>query len=226
MFDRKRMKWTQNLKITNLGSFNGRLKHSERKCKVNQNKGNHVIVNDQPLSSGPSYGPVSSGYNHIRFPKAALVDICTEDYSTTKGYNLRRNKYLTKPCKPTFLDIHDDTELWRSLSRYVWYECTEPRLNDIEKFCNWDFLMKMFYYFNIIISMFCRSVELIHFIHFFITIFLKSMLKTKLLKNNEQYTVNIWKPSLCCFWKIITRTMPEKLIEEHTFIQINTVFIK
>lgn len=108
MFDRKRMKWTQNLKIT---SFNGRLKHSERKCKVNQNKGNHVIVNDQPLSSGPSYGPVSSGYNHIRFPKAALVDICTEDYSTTKGYNLRRNKYLTKPCKPTFPDIHDDTEL-------------------------------------------------------------------------------------------------------------------
>lgn len=30
MFDRKRMKWTQNLKITNLGSFNGRLKHLER----------------------------------------------------------------------------------------------------------------------------------------------------------------------------------------------------
>nr|XP_011442053.3 uncharacterized protein LOC105338568 [Crassostrea gigas] len=108
---RNRMKWTHNLKITNLGSFNGRVKHSERKCKVNQNKGNHVICNDQLLSSGSSYGQVSSGYNHIRFPKAALVDICTEDYSTTKEYNLRRNKYLTKPCKPTFTDIHDDTEL-------------------------------------------------------------------------------------------------------------------
>lgn len=105
------MKWTHNLKITNLGSFNGRVKHSERKCKVNQNKGNHVICNDQLLSNGSSYGQVSSGYNHIRFPKAALVDICTEDYSTTKEYNLRRNKYLTKPCTPTFPDIHDDTEL-------------------------------------------------------------------------------------------------------------------
>lgn len=111
MFGRKRRKWTQNLKITNLGSFNGRLKHSERKWKVNQNKGKHMICNDQPLSSGSSYGQVSSVYNHIRFAKAALVDICNEDYSTTKEHNLRHNQYLGKQCNPTVLDIHEDMEL-------------------------------------------------------------------------------------------------------------------
>lgn len=114
-----------------------------------------------------------------------MVDICIEDYSMIKGYNLRCNKYFIKLCKFIFLDIYDDIELWWFLLRYVWYECIEFWLNDIEKFCNWDFLMKMFYYFNIIIFMFCRSVELIYFIYFFIIIFLKSMLKIKLLKNNE-----------------------------------------
>lgn len=108
---RKRMKWTQNLKIKNLGSFRGRLENSERKYKMRQNKRNHVICDDQPLHSGSSYGQVSTGYNHIHFPKAAMVDICSEDYSTTREQSLIHNRYLTKPCKSTVPDIHKDAEI-------------------------------------------------------------------------------------------------------------------
>lgn len=51
------------------------------------------------------------GYNYICFLKVVLVDICIEDYSMIKEYNLRCNKYFIKLCKFIFLDIYDDMEL-------------------------------------------------------------------------------------------------------------------
>lgn len=65
---------------------------------------------DQHLLSGSSYRQVSNRYNHFHFPKAATVDICSEDYSTTKEQNLTHNRYLTKQCKPTIQDINKDAE--------------------------------------------------------------------------------------------------------------------
>lgn len=65
-----------------------------------------MTLDDQHLHSGSSYGQ-----NHIHFPKAAMVDICSEDYNTTKKQNLGHNRYLTKQWKPTIQDIHKDTEM-------------------------------------------------------------------------------------------------------------------
>lgn len=63
---------------------------------------------------------MSNGYNHLHFPKAATVDICSEDYSTTKEQNLIHNRYLTKQYKLTIQDINKDAETWWSLSnRYI-----------------------------------------------------------------------------------------------------------
>lgn len=75
-----------------------------------------MTCDDQHLHSGSSYGQVSTGYNHIHFQKSATVDICSDDYSTTKKQNLIHNRYLTKQYKPTIPDIHKDAELWWSLS--------------------------------------------------------------------------------------------------------------
>lgn len=71
-----------------------------------------MFCDDQYLHSGSLYGQVSTGYNHIHFLKAAIVDICSEDYITTKEHNLIHNRYLTRHCKPTIQDINKDEELW------------------------------------------------------------------------------------------------------------------
>lgn len=72
-----------------------------------------MTCDDQHLHSGSSYGQVSTGYNHIHihFQKSATVDICSDDYSTTKKQNLIHNRYLTKQYKPTIPDIHKDAEM-------------------------------------------------------------------------------------------------------------------
>lgn len=69
-----------------------------------------MSCDDQHLQSGFSYGQESNGSNHIHFPKAATVDICSEDYSTTKEQNLIHKRYLTKQYKPTIPDINKDAE--------------------------------------------------------------------------------------------------------------------
>lgn len=92
---RKRLKWTHNFKITNLGSFKARVNHSERKIKKHGNNiGNHEIDDDQPLDRcGTSGYETCNEYNHIQFPKAAMVDICSDEYSTTKDQNLLHNRH-------------------------------------------------------------------------------------------------------------------------------------
>lgn len=89
------MKWTHNFKITNLGSFKARVNHSERKIKKHGNNiGNHEIDDDQPLDKcGTSGYETCNEYNHIQFPKAAMVDICSDEYSTTKDQNLLHNRH-------------------------------------------------------------------------------------------------------------------------------------
>lgn len=95
IYTRKRLKWTQNLTITNLGSFKARVNHSERKIKKHRNNiGNHEINDDQPLDRfGTSGHETCNEYNHIQFPKAAMVDFCSDEYSTIKDQNLLHNRH-------------------------------------------------------------------------------------------------------------------------------------
>lgn len=115
MIDRKRMQWTQNLKISNLWSFKARLNNSEKSfqyTKIQQTMWPLMINTYTAVLYMDSF-PL----DRIIFLSRKLPWlIISEDYNLTKKQNLRHNRYLTKQWKPTIQDINKDAEMLWSLS--------------------------------------------------------------------------------------------------------------
>lgn len=91
MFYRKRMKWRRKLRITNQISDRYYINSTGRNSKKNKYKRKSVNGDEGPLDRGPTYGRLSNGYNHIRFPKVHLDGFVGDEYSSMRDQSLRHN---------------------------------------------------------------------------------------------------------------------------------------